>query len=147
MMGIGTIKHALFKVKITKNIVKGRVNMQNIGLVREILLYLEKLDEKYFNGIMEIGGYGKSEIDYCLQQMIDENLLTGHLLYDYDDVYFHGVALSRKGYHVLDVARNDDVWMLFRQRLDVENQSIPIAATVDILNQLSKDYLKSKFGL
>ena len=71
---------------------EGRVNMNNVYLVRDILLYLDEYDGKYFNGTLEFNGYDKREVDYCLQQMLDESLLIGHLLYEYDDVYFHGVA-------------------------------------------------------
>lgn len=121
--------------------------MKNIDLVREILLFLDKYGGKYFNGIMEINGYDKSEIDYCLQQMLDENLLIGHLLYEYDDVYFHGVALSRRGEQVLGLARNDDVWLIFKQKIGNENQSIPVSATIDILKRISQNYFINKFGL
>jgi len=121
--------------------------MKNIDLVRDILLYLDKYDRKYFNGVMRINGYGKGEIDHCLQQMLDESLLIGHLLYDYDDVYFHGVALSKKGEQVLDVARSDDVWLIFKQKIGNDDQSVPISATVEVLKRLSKDYFINKFGL
>jgi|SRR5690606_29708899 len=136
------IKRVFYTIKW--NIRGGKRSME---LVREILLYLGEFDDKYFNGIMEINGYGKSEIDYRLQQMLDENLLIGHLLYAYDEVYFHGVALSRYGYQVLDVARNDNVWLLFKNKVGNEIQTIPISVAIDVLKQLSKTYFKSKFGL
>jgi Hypothetical protein (DUF2513) len=121
--------------------------MKNIDLVREILLFLDKYGGKYFNGIMEINDYDKSEIDYCLQQMLDESLLIGHLLYEYDDVYFHGVGLSRKGYQALHAVKNDSVWLLFKQKIGEDEQSISIVDTVNVLKQLSDYYFKNKFSL
>lgn len=114
--------------------------MRNFALVREILIFLEKNDEKYFNGIMKIAGYSKSEIDYCLQRMLDENLLVGHLLYHFDDVYYHGVALSKEGNLLLETARNEDLWFAVKQKLDRE--SMPLSAFVGILKRISEDFYK-----
>lgn len=121
---------------------------RDLGLIREIALALESVPNPNphtnLEAIYLIEGHSVDEILYHLRLMFDEDLIEGKMI---DSIGGHSsvnlLRLTARGYDFIDATQDPQVWDQILQKIREVGQS----ASIGIILELGKDYLKKKFGL
>lgn len=114
--------------------------MRDMDLVRELLLYLDKVDFRLGspkNVFPEIEGYSSNQIDHHLALMCSAGFLNDEGMDLATGFAFCG--LTWKGYELLDSIRDDDVWRKTKGGLQSAG-----GFTFDLVKDLAKGFLKKQ---
>lgn len=115
---------------------------RDLGLIRNILLEIEELDEDGSHSL-QIQGYSNAEILYNVSLLVDEGYIKGKATREM--LYLE--SLSWSGHDLLDSMRDKNVWAKLRRAIDDTVGSVSLETVKRLGVALTEQYLKDRLGL
>lgn len=116
---------------------------RDIGLIRSILLQVERHAEDSAPMQLRIETHSREEVSYHVRLLAQAGYIDAMCTKALADVTWVPMGFTWKGHELLDDIRDEAVWTRVKELVDDKGESASLA----VLHELAIDISKQRFGL